>query len=121
MSKKKVGKVLYWTPRIVSILFILFIALFSLDVFEPGLSLGQMIIGFLMHNIPTFALIIIVIIAWKREIVGAIAFFLAGIAYIVSVFASSDFEWYMLSWSLIIAGPAFFIAILYLLNWRRKK
>ena len=37
---KKTGKGLYWAPRILSILFICFLSLFSLDVFEPGKGIG---------------------------------------------------------------------------------
>mgnify|MGYP002070012838 CR=1 FL=1 len=33
MKKRKVSRFLYWTPRILSILFILFLAMFSLDIF----------------------------------------------------------------------------------------
>ncbi len=123
--KKKVSKFVYWTPRIVSIAFLLFLALFSLDVFEPGLSFSQILLGLFMHNIPVFILAIILWISWKREIVGGIAFILAGLVYIASMIVrtvlSNQAEWYMLSYSLIIAGPAFFIGILFLIGWFRKK
>jgi len=36
-----------------------------------------------MHNIPVFIMIIVLVIAWKHEIVGAIAFLLAGLIYVV--------------------------------------
>ena len=118
---KKVGKLLYWTPRILSIVFICFLALFSLDVFDTGLGFWGTILAFLIHNIPVFILIAILLISWKHEWVGGIAFIFAGIAYIVSLFFRNNFEWYMISWSMIIAGPAFFIGILFLMNWARKK
>jgi len=56
--------------------------MFSLDVFSPGLSASQILIGLLMHNIPVFVLMIILIISWKYEIIGGIAFLLAGLLYI---------------------------------------
>lgn len=77
-----------------------------------------------MHNIPVMILIVILIISWKHELVGAISFFLAGIVYIAILLITalnSSFEWYMLSYSFIIAGPAFLIGILFLMNWRKKK
>ena len=35
---KKINKFIYWIPRILAILLILFLMIFSLDVFEPELS-----------------------------------------------------------------------------------
>lgn len=118
---KKISKFLYWTPRIISILFICFIALFSFDVISPSLSLGQIITGMLLHNVPTFILIAVLIIAWKYEIVGGIAFITAGLLYIILT-ARAGIAWYIkLSWSLTISGPTFFIGILFLMNWYKKR
>lgn len=118
------NKFIYWTPRILSIIFICFLALFSLDVFEPGLSAREIAIGLFMHNIPVFILLAVLLISWKREIVGGIAFILAGLLYVVMILMnvlSNSFEWYMVSWILTIAGPAFLIGILFIINWLQKK
>ena len=117
---KKINRFIYWTPRILSIIFILFLMLFSLDVFAENLSFWQTVVGLFMHNIPVFILLAVLLISWKYEIVGGIAFILAGLLYIV-VLMMNPFEWYMLSWSLIIAGPAFLIGILFLIGWFKKK
>jgi hypothetical protein len=113
-------KFIYWTPRILSIIFILFLALFSLDIFEMKLNFWQTLLGLLIHNIPALILLIILLISWKYEIVGGIAFILAGLLYLILLFVN-DFEWYMLSWSLTISGPAFFIGILFLIGWVKKR
>jgi len=122
---KKTNKFIYWTPRILSIIFICFLALFSLDVISPGLSFWQIAVGLFMHNIPVFILLAVLLISWKHEIVGGIVFILAGLLYsalsIIRMIMSNPVEWYMLFWSLQIAGPAFFIGILFIINWRRKK
>ena len=122
--EKKINRFVYWTPRILSIIFILFLAIFSLDVFDMKLSFWETASGLFMHNIPVFVLSIILLISWKHEIVGGITFILAGILYVVIMSMNilrNSFEWYMLSYSLIIAGPAFFIGILFITNWLRKK
>ena len=119
--KKGVSKLLYWAPRILSLLFILFLAMFSLDIFGNGYGFWETIIGLLMHNIPVFILTILLIISWKYEIVGAITFSLAGLLYIVLILVNPMKEWYMLAWSVQIAGPAFLLAWLFYLNWVRKK
>jgi len=118
---RKVGRFIYWTPRLLSILFIIFLALMSLDVISPELSVGQIALGMLVHNIPTIIMLVILIISWKREVVGGIAFILAGLAYIIFT-TQANLPWYLvLSWSSTIAAPAIFIGILFLLNWFKKK
>lgn len=120
--EKKINKFIYWTPRILGIVFVLFLMVFSLDVFEPGLTAWQIALGLFMHNIPALFLLIILIISWKHEAVGGIVFILAGIAYIVLTAVRSQLPWYIVfSWSLILAGPAFFIGILFIVNWLKKR
>lgn len=118
--EKKINKFIYWTPRILAILFILFLAMFSLDIFEGNYGFWGTILGLFMHNIPALILLVVLLISWKYEIVGGIAFILAGLLYIV-LLMRNPFEWYMLFWALQIAGPAFFIGILFLIGWFKKK
>ena len=117
----KVSKFIYWTPRIVSILFIFFLALMSLDVFDGNYGFWDTIVGLFIHNIPAILLLIVLLISWKHEIVGGVVFTLAGVSYIIALFTSSKFEWYMLSWSVMIAGPAFVAGILFLICWYQKR
>lgn len=121
---KKTGAVLYWMPRILSILFICFLTMFSLDVFETGMSSGEIASGLLMHNVPSIILTVLLVIAWKKEIVGAVSYFCAGILYIVFVsyrVVSSGLTWYLaITWSITIAVPAFIIGFLFLKNWKKR-
>ncbi len=120
--EKKINKFIYWTPRILGIVLVLFLMVFSLDVFEPGLTAWQIALGLLMHNIPALFLLIILIISWKHEIVGGIVFILAGLAYVALTAVRSQLPWYIVfSWSLVLAGPAFFIGILFIVNWLKKR
>ena len=76
-----------------------------------------------MHNIPTIILLIILIISWKYEIVGGVAFILAGLLYIALLavgWIREGFEWYYLVWALQISGVAFIIGILFLIGWYKK-
>ncbi len=50
---KTIVKILYWAPRILCIMAILFISMFALDSFEPGLNIWQQIGAFLIPLIPT--------------------------------------------------------------------
>ena len=123
--ENRVTRFVYWTPRILSILFLLFLAMFSLDVFDMDLGFWGTIAGLFMHNVPTLILLAVVIVSWKREIVGGVAFILAGIAYIAvllkTILENQPHQWYMLSWSPVIAGPAFLIGILFIIGWYEKR
>jgi hypothetical protein len=120
--RRGVSRFVYWAPRILSILFLFFLVLFSLDVFEIC-SGWDCMLGLLMHNIPVLILLIVLIISWRYEIVGGIAFILAGLVYIFFIMRSmsmSGFEWYYVDWILQISGIAFFIGILFLIGWYKK-
>lgn len=118
--EKKISNFIYWTPRILSIIFIAFLALMSLDVFDSNSGFWQTILALFMHNIPALILLIILLISWNYEIVGGIVFILAGLIYIIFL-AKNPFEWYQLSWIIQISGIAFLIGILFLINWFKKK
>jgi hypothetical protein len=75
---------LYWTPRVLCVLAILFVSMFALDAFDPKLSLGQQILGFLIHLTPVYFLIVMLVVAWKWELVGGII--LAAFGLIASPF-----------------------------------
>jgi hypothetical protein len=105
-------KALYWTPRVLAIAFILFLALFALDVFGEGYSLGETLVALFMHLIPNFVLAAILVVAWKREWIGAVLFFGLGIFYLVATRGNEHWTAY-----LFISGPLFLMGILFQLNW----
>ena len=80
-------RILYWFPRILAILAILFMMMLSLDVFGGEEPVGRQLLGFLAHNIPAFVLIIVLAIAWKYEIIGGII--LICLFFMLSVFFKS--------------------------------
>ena len=123
MNMQKNNKFVFWTPRILSIILVLFLTIFSGDVFDENLGFWQTILGLLIHNIPSMLLAVIIWISWKYEIVGGVAFILAGIAHLIFSVARVDYEpWYISSaFSLIIDVPAFLIGTLFLIGWFKKR
>lgn len=118
------NKIIYYLPRILAILFVLFLALMSLDVFSPDSGFWETLIALFMHNIPALILLAVLIISWKREIVGGIFFILAGMLYMAMLLKNiiaTGFEWYYLAWAIQISGIAFLIGILFIINWKKKK
>jgi hypothetical protein len=94
------ARLLYWAPRILGLLFVGFLALFILED--------------LWHVIPAAIMLLVVLIAWKHEIAGAVLFAAAGLWYAVEVRAHP-------SWVLTIAGPLFLIAALFVVSHRRAR
>lgn len=119
MAKGK--KFVFWTSRILAILFILFLAVFSLDAFGENAGFLGTILALFIHNIPSIILLILLIISWKHELVGAISFITAGVLYIVWLLLRPTYPGYILPWSLMVAGPAFLIGILFFIGWEQKK
>lgn len=119
-------KALYWTARILCILAILFVSLFSLDSFSSERTLLQNATAFLMHNIPSLILLTILIIAWKWENVGGIILTIAGLAFSIFIFGfnykRNQFPiMTCLVQALIIAIPFVLAGILFILSHFRKK
>jgi hypothetical protein len=93
---------LFWITRFLAVLFICFITIFAFDT--PIFS-----IGFLIHLIPTFILIITTLIAWKNGKIGGIIFivlFLISILFFNSYKNISNFL--IVSFPLLIIGLLFF-------------
>ena len=106
-------RLLFWTPRVICILFALFLSMFALDVFGEGLSFGKTVLAFLIHLIPVYILLIVLAIAWRWEWVGALGF--AGLA---TWYAQRNWAHHP-DWVATIAGPVFVIAALFLVNWMK--
>jgi len=105
MKANKGKQVFYWLPRVLAIMLIAFFSVFALDVFgEPNWFLGL-----IMHLVPSFILIILTVIAWRREWVGGWLFVVTSL--VITVFFHS----------VTMAIPALVVGILFLMNDRRLK
>jgi hypothetical protein len=106
---------LLWTPRILAILFILFISMFAADAFDGNAPLGEKLIGFLIHLLPTILLLICLVIAWKYPHIGGVLFVLAAIFFII---------WFggykVMNTFLLICLPPAIIGLLFLWQWKKK-
>jgi len=108
-------KIIRWLPRILSIAFVLFLSLFALDVFGEY-SGWQAVLGFLIHLLPSFVLLAVILIAWKYDLVGAIAFLASAAFYVFMVGLDRPWSWYA-----GISGPAAVVGILFLLSYLQKR
>ena len=107
-------RAIFWAPRALSILFIAFVSLFALDVFDEGRGFWQTIAALTMHLIPTFVLLATLVVAWRWEWLGTAIFSVWGIFFLVIVRG----PWWTKT---LFAVPCFLTAGLFLFNWRKKQ
>lgn len=118
-------KIFHWLPRILCILAILFVSLFALDAFTPGHKLWQQIGDFVIHLIPSFILITVLIAAWKWEFIGGIIFTVIGVGLSPFVFNMNYHRTHSVGVSLtiilMITIPFVVVGILFIVSHYLKK
>lgn len=111
-------RLLFWTPRLLAIAFIIFLSLFATDVFGEHLGFWRTVQALAIHLIPSFVLLVVLLLAWRWEWIGALAFGAAGLLYIASLVPRSSVPVATrLEWAAFIAVPAFVLAALFLIDW----
>lgn len=113
----RLAKIIHWAPRVAAMMIIFFISLFSLDVFGMGAPPLEVLGAFLMHNIPSIAMIVLLVIAWKRPVVGFVAFLIVAAAF--TFFFVRDF--YSLPNLLLFVFPMLLVASLFYADWKWLK
>lgn len=101
-----------WAARILTIVYIAFIALFALDVFNGEPSF----LAIIMHLIPSIVLLIILILSWKKPKIGGWTFIILGVAF--TIYFNTYRQWQTF---LLISLPLFLVGILFFLSTKSKK
>ena len=112
-TSNKGNRYITWILRILLIFMILFWALFSLDVFEEEQGFWNILVAFLMHNIPVFVMILILITAWKWEHIGGVLLMLGILGFTIFLFSRSGRFMYG---TLIMVGIPFLIGAMFVVN-----
>jgi hypothetical protein len=107
---------LLWTPRVLCILYAVFISLFALDAFSPNRRLAENLLALAMHLIPTAVVLIVLAVAWRWAWVGAVVYAGLGILYLVMFRGRFDWSAYAM-----IAGPLFLTGALFLISWTYRR
>jgi len=106
-----IEKILYWTPRAIGVLGLLFMLMFSFDVFDGNAPLGKKLLGFLIHNIPVIILGLVIAAAWFWELEGGILIIAAAL---IACFKFNSFTTNKAS--LIIFIPFIITGILFIVH-----
>ena len=109
----KSNKFLYWSPRLLAILYAVFMSLFALDIFTEGYTFWESVLGLLVHLVPAYLIALALLIAWKWEGIGGIVFI--ALAFAAQLFFQPS-GW--LNHSLIIGLPLL-IGVLFFMSHER--
>jgi len=101
------NKKLYWAPRILGVVFILFISLFAFDVFGNNYGFWKTTAAFLIHLAPVYVMFVVLYIAWRLELIGGFIYLFLAFYYIFTVNSSFLFK-------LPIAAPLILIGGLFI-------
>lgn len=106
-----------WAARGLTILYMLFLMLFSADVFDGNQSIWVKLGGFIIHNIPVVLLIFFMIFTWNRPVIAGILFVLFGVA---TVLFFQTWQQGIQVFS-VISLPIILTGALYLVAWYLKR
>ncbi|OGY47308.1 MAG: hypothetical protein A2840_01675 [Candidatus Buchananbacteria bacterium RIFCSPHIGHO2_01_FULL_47_11b] len=106
-----VDRLLTWTPRVLTMVFIGFISLFALDVFGEFNSWQKTALALFMHLIPSIALVGLLIVAWYKKRIGGVIFVIIGICF---GFAFDAFQY--LTGFLLLVLPLWIVGILFFIS-----
>ncbi len=82
--KTSLKRFLFWTPRVLCLLFAGFISLFALDVLGGGHGFWETVLALLMHLVPTALVLILLAVSWRWEWIGGVAFPALGLLYLIN-------------------------------------
>lgn len=112
------SEIISWVARVICILAIAFVMMFSADCFGGGLKLSEQLICFFMHNIPAYILIVLLIIAWRWQMVGGLIFVLIALIsspwLFMHNYAMNHSVIMSLSVLMVISFPFFVVGLLFL-------
>jgi hypothetical protein len=101
---------------ILGVLYAVALLVFAADVFNNEQNIAQTFYDLLLHLIPTAVILLIVVVAYNRSLIGAIIFLVLGLMYIIT-------GWANLHWTahVLIAGPLLVLSALYITAWKSSK
>lgn len=114
---------LLWIPRVLAMVFIVFLSLFGLGVFSGEAPLIQKLGGFLIHSIPSLTLLIALIISWKKPLIGGVLFILFSLAFTIFLLIRGGHSIKIitfLGYCLVFLFPSLLFGALFIVLGKRK-
>ena len=110
-----VDRFLRWAPRVLCVAFAAFVSVFALDAFEPARGFWGNALAFGIHLFPTYLVIGVLVLGWRRPKAAGTLLIVVGCAYAVMPHIRQH-----LSWIAAISGPAWVTGVLFLVSPTRR-
>jgi hypothetical protein len=107
---------LYWTPRVFALAFAGVLTFLTAGSFAGGGTIFGALTALLIQSAPAALIVLLLLVAWQWELVGAVAFPLLGIAFVVATGATLAAQVYA-----AITGSLCAIGLLFLCDWMVRK
>ena len=91
-----------------------FVSIFAFDVFKNYQSFWDIMLALVLHLMPTFIILGILKVAWRKEWFGALFFPLLGALYIYLAWG----KWTAIA---IVSGSLFILGILFMISFKAKE
>lgn len=108
-----IHKTINWLPRILGVLFSVFLGLFATDVFNEAYKIRQAIGAFIIHLLPSIFLFTFTLIGWRWPRWGAFLFTVTGVTFLTYFHNPWQID-------LILVAPQFLVAILFGISFLLK-
>lgn len=100
---------LRWAPRVLGIGLSVFVGLFALDAFRSDATFAAQIGDFLGHLVPAIALLLVVILGWRRPLIAGAILLSLALGYALWAHEHP-------SWVIAIGGPIMLVGVLFILS-----
>ena len=107
-------KIIMWTPRVLAIIIIIFVALLAYDGFVPSGTPFSNSLSFTILFLPAIVFLLALIIAWFYKLAGGITFIVLGGAMNFFVHANiNELSFLTLSSPVLVVGVLFILSHFY--------
>lgn len=98
---------LRWLPRLLAIVYALFLSLFAFDAWE-GVGFWEGLAAFIVHLLPVYFVLFALVVAWGRPRAGGVLFLVLAVVFTVF------YGWREPAVLALMAGPLVVIGLLLL-------
>jgi hypothetical protein len=106
----------YWSPRLLGLFAVGVLMLLASDAHQAGMDAAAARSAYLVHLIPAGIVLCVLLVAWRWELFGAVAFTLLGLLYFAATRGRFSLGAY-----LTISGTFILTGLLFLADWNQGR
>lgn len=115
--KNRKGTVKFiWIPRLIAIVFILFLMMFSFDVFAMEDTILEKVVGFIIHSLPSLLIIVILVLNWNNPFRSSLIFLILAVLFTLMFKTFRRIDTFI-----FISVPPLLVGLLFLLTNKLQK